>query len=421
MAIVAEETESDIRSQPRAPRFHEVLLFKIGVTVTACVGIVLLASMFLVPTRVEVLGRGLERTEATKQLLENLELLRGAWDPRERQRILDQASARTSQFAGPLHRILRTRDPRLLEPAIEYAGALGALDLRPTLAEMATSSGTLPPGVRGKAVLAAERLDRWSPEQLAEFLAEGTPALALAALEVCGNRQDAPWDAVLALLDHSEEAVAAAAIRAIPEVPPADLQQALWDMIGSGQSERTVLGLQALGRTRIDSHTCSKLALQLERLRGNAQLCCLELLGRSGRRLPDPRPVWRLVTSTETDALVRARALYCLEQTRSFDVQAVRSQIHYMSPHAKYFAARCLVTAGESDGADMLLDLVDAREKDVSAASCRLLSWMTGQGPAAGRKQFQDSLASMSRHRLGLLPAPGYDFGSAPAAPAPPR
>lgn len=420
---MARRTHNNNRIERQGPRFNEVLLIKIGVTVTATIGLVLLTSIFFIPTKVEVLGNAKDQSEARRQLTAKLETLRTTWEPRRRRRILDKAPDQAEYFAGPLDRILRMRDPKLLEAAVDYAGALGVADLRPVLARMAISSRPLPPGVRSKAMKAAERLGPWGRNQLAEFLTEGTPPMKLAALEICANRPDAPWTEVLALLSGggdniTDQMLTTAAIKAIPEIPPPELVKVLWEMIAYGDADGVVLGLRALRRARLDPEMYSKLAGGLEHLHSDAQMICLDLLGRAGKRLPDPVPVWTLVKSPDTKPLVRARALYCLEQTRSFEVQDVRKQVFYMDPLAKYFAARCLLAADQKDGADILLDLVDIEDdKDLSVASRRLLAWMTGKGPGTSRKEFQNSLARTTHRSAGRLPAPGYDFEDLPATP----
>jgi len=420
---VARRTHSNNRVERQGPRFNEVLIIKIGGVITAAVGIVLLASIFFIPTEIKVLGNGKEQSEARKRLVTELEALRAAWEPKQRQRILDRASTHAENFAGPLHRMLRMRNPKLIDPAVEYAGALGVASLRPTLARMAISPRELPPGVRSKAMKSAEQLSPWGRNQLAEFLTEGTPPMKLAALEICANRRDAPWIEVLELLSSGDDNVtdqqlAEAAIKAIPEIPPPELVKALWDMIILGDRGSVVLGLRALRRARLDPEMYTKLAGRLEHLDSGGRMICLDLLGGAGKRLPDPVPVWTLITSPDTKPLVRARAIYCLEQTTSFQAEEVRKQVFYMDPLAKYFAARCLIAADQKDGGEILLDLVDAEEADLSVASRRLLAWLTGKGPGTSRKEFQLSLSATPRHSAARhLPAPGYDFDDQPAAP----
>ncbi len=420
---MARNTRSDNRTHRQGPRFDEVLALKVGLTVTAALAIVLLASVFFIPTEVRVLDRGTDQSAARKRLVKTLEALRTTWEPGRRQRLLDRAPSHAKDFVGPLHRILRMQEPRLLEPAVDYAGALGVADLRPALARIATSSEVLPPGVCSQAMKAAERLGPWGRDQLARFLAEGTPPMKLAALAICANRADAPWPEVLQLLQGGgdnlrDRQLTAAAIKAIPEIPPPELVKALWEMIASGDADRVALGLRALSRVRLEADMCSKLAGRLERLDSEARLICLDLLGRTGSRLPDPAPVWTIVTGPDTKPRVRARALYCLEQTSSFEVGEVRRQIFSMDPLTQYFAARCLIAAHREDAVDILLRLVDDEDKDLSVASRRLLAWMTGRGPWTSPEGFRNSLATIKSRVLGRLPAPGYDFWDLKAAPA---
>ncbi len=405
------------KSNPQAPRFNEVLALRAGVIATAAIGVALLASVFFIPSEIQVLDRGgKDRSAIEQELVRELELLRGAWDPKWRKRILDKAPIRAQEFAGPLNRILRMRSHRLMEQAVEYAGALGELDLRDAAAEIATSSAQLAPSLRIKAMKTTEQLGRWDRDQLADFVALGTPPVQLAALEISSQRRDAPWPEILELLTNADDSVAGrtlsnAAIQAIPEHPPEELARALWDMVVSGDTQGTMLGLRAIRRTKLDAAMGQRLAGLLGRLNPDAQLVCLDLLGSMGKPLGDPGPVWNLVQEADTDSRIRARALYCLEQTRSFEAQQVREQVFNMDPLAKYFAARCLIAADQRDGPDILLDLVDTDEVDLSVASRRLLAWLTGRGPGTSRDGFRNSLpTAIESHGERRLPAPGYDF-----------
>ena len=55
---MARTTHSKNRITRQGPRFNEVLIIKIGGVITATVGIVLLASIFFIPTEIKVLGNG---------------------------------------------------------------------------------------------------------------------------------------------------------------------------------------------------------------------------------------------------------------------------------------------------------------------------------------------------------------------------
>ena len=403
-------------SNLKAPRFNEALALRAGVIATAAIGVALLASIFFIPSEIEVVGRGdKDRSAIEQELVRELELLRGAWDPKWRKRILDKAPIRAQEFAGPLNRILRMRSHRLIEQAVEYAGALGELDLRDAAAKIATSPAQLAPSLRTKAMKATEQLGRWDRDQLADFVALGTPPVQLAALEICSQRRDAPWPEILELLTNADDSLAGrtlsdAAIQAIPEHPPEELAQALWDMVVSEDTHSIMLGLRAIRRTKLDAAMGQRLAGLLGGLDPDAQLLCLDLLGSTGKPLGDSGPVWNLVQE-DVAPRIRARALYCLEQTRSFEVQQVREQVFNMDPLAKYFAARCLIAADQRDGPDILLDLVDTDETDLSVASRRLLAWLTGRGPGTSRDGFRNSLpTAIESHGKRRLPAPGYDF-----------
>ena len=78
-----------------------------------------------------------------------------------------------------------------------------------------------------------------------------------------------------------------------------------------------------------------------------------------------------------------------------------------MGPMEQYFAARCLISAGDSTGTDMLVDLLNAKNDDVVAASRQLLAWLTGRSPPSSASDFILALQRNPLRARRPLPAPG--------------
>jgi hypothetical protein len=400
----------------REPRFNEVLLVKVAM---ASLGVGMLVTLvcflFLLPSVTVRLYEGNSETE--RELRSKLTELRGTWDPRERQRLLEQAATLRPQLNGTLNRMLRLPDFDLLKQAVDYAGAMGEPQLRPALVELVTSPRRLPAGIKPKAMLAAERLDAWTPDELASFLTKAELPLRLAALEVVSKRRDAPWGEVIDLMANDDEVLREAAIAAVPPEPPPEFITELWFMVSHSDPDMYEVGLKALARVKPTPEIQVRLVGLLPQLSEPAQFACLDMIGSCRCRLPDASKVWDLAIDEVASPALRARALYCLEQTQSFSVGPLVERYPFMMPLTKYFAARCLLSQGHADAPKLLLDLLEEEDEATRLAARRLLAWMTGQGPGTGREGFERSLEAMDRSAGaggGELPAPSYEFAAGP-------
>ena len=391
-----------------APRFNEVLTLRVGIIVSAIAALCLFGAVFFIQPGVKVLDRKRTHSARERDLVDILESLRTSWDPRQRERILAEAPRNAERFAGLLHRMLRIPDHRLLMQAVEYAGVLGAPGLRPLVVDLTRSRRA---GVRTQAVRAAEQLAPWPTERLEEFLVYGITPVKLATLEIAAQRADAPWNEILKLLVHGDGELREAAVRAIPRRPPAAVSVALWDMVDRGELSEVIVGLQALARTELTDDTEARLAGILPRLDSEGQLVCLDALAAKGKRLAEAKAVWSLVLRGDVEVRVRARAFHCLEQTGSFEVEQVRSEVPTMDPMLRYCAARCLLSSGHEDGAAVLLDLLESDDDRAVLASRRLLAWLTGRSPATSEPEFRRTLSRNGRTLRRQLPAPALPKG----------
>ena len=390
------------------PWFNQVLALRVTVIGSA---IAMVASVvFLLCFLPEVLVRShTGNSDVERALIAELSDLRSAWDPGQRERLLAGAVLQRERYAGTLNRLLRIHRFDLLKEAVDYAGAMGDPEMRPALVSLVDTKARLARKVRPKAIVAAERLAPWTQDRLVVFLTDGTTAVKLAALEVVSQRQDGPWSEVIELLSSSDEVLRAGAIAAIPSNPPPGLMAELWHIVSRGDPEVDRVGLRALAQVECTPEVQARLVALLPQLDESARLMCLEMIGKSGLGVQDPSRIWALVIDQNNSEGLRTRAIFCLEQTRSYDVGQLLDRFPFMAPMCKYFVCRCLLASGYKDGSTLLLDLAEAEEEDVQLASRRLLAWLTGRGPGTDRDDFVEVLEA-GRGSRGPLPSPSYEF-----------
>lgn len=381
---------------------NEVRLFKVslGILVTMATGC-LLAALSIQPN-VERVGQGPRAGYAEGELTEVLSRLRGTWAQEARARILDEAPLHADRYAGPLRRILRQWQHPLHVEAVEYAGALGRVELRPEVAAQAFRGAT---DLRAMAVRAADQLGPWASEELGGLLSSRFVAVQVAALETVVGRADVPWDAVFRLLTSGEETVREAAIAAIPRRPGPDQVEALHKLIDSGDERDAIVGLRALARTELVSEFEPALAELLQRSDSLVQLAILDCPSAAlGGEFATA--VRRVVWDFSVETRVRAKALYCLEKAGSFDATEIHDKIDLLEPRLQYFAARCLIAAGLPKGVEIMVNLVEADDAETVVASRRLLAGLTGASPSSSAQGFRERLTAVSH----LAPLPGYEI-----------
>jgi hypothetical protein len=394
-------------------RFDEVRAVKIASISALVLFIAAAAALFFSIPSVGTSKRTMSETE--KALVAELERLRTTWEHQRRQRILDAASGHAADYAGPLQRILRTPDHKHLVQAAEYAGALGARAHRTHLLDLVNTERRVLAKVRYHAVLSAEKLERFEVGAITDLLVENhTKQVRLAGLEILGQRAEGPWDLVVSLLaDESlDEELRQAAAMALPKQLPPALQEELLDLLENGDGLAMGIAVTALHRTTLGTKAEGRLLTMMPGLEAGPKIACMELLGNRGEKLQDPDAIWRLAVDSQETIRVRARALYCLEQTRSFDSTAVK-QAGLEAPMLRHFAARCLIADGREAGLQSLLELVETESTDASIASRRLLAWLTGRSPGTSRDDFRGGLSRAAETLKDRpLPAPSFDFGS---------
>jgi hypothetical protein len=139
----------------------------------------------------------------------------------------------------------------------------------------------------------------------------------------------------------------------------------------------------------------------------------LAALAQAGESLVEPSELYAIAGNDALPAATRALALRIVERTRSFDDLPRRVAELGADPWLRYWAARCLLSAGDVGGAHLLLDLAaqapsaasDQADSPQSAleavtAARALLGRLSGCGPDAAPSAYAAWL-----ERLEALPA----------------
>jgi hypothetical protein len=281
--------------------------------------------------------------------------LKRTWQPYAKARLWDEAAGRVDKLSPPLLKLLQEPHP-LLAQAIGLASHLRLRECHEAIARLATQG---PEPLRPSAILAAERLEPWGRPALLGFLQEDKPPVVCAALEVCATRADRPLGEILVLLTHGDRDIREAAIRAIPSEMNSNELQELLAIARSAPSDQVNHIIRALGRTKRTEGIEEFLLGQLGAREQSLRVTALDALTGDDKPLHRPGPVWQLVLNRDVSLTERATALVCLEKTRSFDVALIREELPRLNPYLTYFAARCLVQAGDRDGITTLIDLLE--------------------------------------------------------------
>ena len=281
--------------------------------------------------------------------------LKRNWKPTDKARILAEAVERADELRRPLVEMLSKQSGELLAEAIELAAILELREARQAIARLAEGG---PERLRPAAILAAEQLEPWSPKQLGKFLQTGTPPVICAALEISSSRDDRPFVEIVSLFGHAAAQVRQAASNAIPAQISSEDQRALISLAGNATEDEAVYAIRAMGRTGIPPLVEAFLVEQIKDPVRSIRMAALDALTQKGSPLQQATTVWRFVREGSVDVMERAKSFVCLERTRSFEVFEIRDALPGLHPYLKYFAARCLVSAGERQGVGVRIDLV---------------------------------------------------------------
>lgn len=344
-------------------------------------------------------GDGTRDPDALQELEATLEQVHRAWNPRSKERVFAQAKGQAATLTPPLLSVLSRGQHARLREAIELAVALDVEDARPALVDLAHGG---PEDLRPAAIEGAGRLEPWAVEEFLEFFGNPDPAVRKVAIEMAPqNAPDEVLPHVFELLLDPEEGVRDAALQAVPRYAPAGARRKLLELARNADGAGEAWVVDAVGRLDPARDSEEVLTEKLDSGDPSTRAAALTGLARkNGRRLEWPDRVWSLARGLNGDPVESARALFCLERTNSFSVPELRRELPFLQhPLPRFFAARCLVTAGEKQGVEVLLDLLakvdpegigdDVEPESLAWAIRTLLGELSGTGPHADSDEWQ--------------------------------
>jgi hypothetical protein len=340
--------------------------------------------------------------------LENLLLdLRRTWQPRPRERLLQNARATRGALQGSLLGLLSLPEHPLLLEAIRLSADVTLLEARPLLDRHARSG---PLRIRPAAVTAAHALAFYSREQLAEFLTAQPDAAMTAAVLDCAARGDGLLlEQVVPYVAHEDALVRSAADRALRRsVQTGDLGRAI-ELALSASGPVRLATLRAFSDATLDARVDVALVQALDDHDPQAKDVALDSLLQLWRPLPDAGNVRRLSQDESAGAALRSKALYLLEKTRAVAVEELPLSPLPAEPLVRYHVARCLVSVGDPKGTALLVDLVAQGHPSgdaelVVGAARKALSSLSGKSVYSDVQVFEDW--QRSRQQLAVRPLP---------------
>lgn len=382
---------------------NQIVLFRVATVFLGVLALSFLVAGLCIHPEFE---SGEKQARLDAELTDLLQRLRATRDQQARERILRDGRREGRLATKTLRRILQNEEHPLLSQAVEYAGALGVAELRPDVVPWAERGG---PEERALAVRAAEQLGPWTSQQLSAFLNQESVPVQLAVLEIASRRSDAPWQEILSLLSSEDPKVRRAVLAALPSRPTPEAVTALRAALEADSTSVVVAALDTLSRTEavaeLEGDIMGLVADQDPRI----QAAALHCLAAKGSPVAHVDVLHELVLDRSAEPYVRARALHCLERTGS-DLGELRRRFASLEPLLQYFAARCLVSAGDPEGGRLLLELVeDSSGADAGVASRQLLASLTHLSPGSTSAEFRSRL-EQEPPRAGPLPPPGVAF-----------
>jgi len=329
---------------------------------------------------------GTKRKEPKSELERRLSAITGASFVEQR-KIVFEARENLGFLEEPLGDVLRDQNYHLLREAIWLAGELRLQSCLQQLRGLARTAYEV--DVRLAAFRAAELIEPWSIESLFRFLTDDDARVAQTVLGIVKSRQDSSLGFLLDLIRKADDDVRQAVARRLPELlDPNQIAQ----LTTGGATSNTMQGI-LLGKVR----------------NGNPaeQLAALEALAHNGAPLVDTAAIYALLGDRRTPQATKRAALIALERTRTVDADKVARLLPQMDATLRFYAARCLVTAGDNYGLHVLAQLARIRpstHRSIHEAAIELLSLLSGhQYDEAWMRQW-----TMSKPKLAnvKLPAP---------------
>ncbi len=382
------------------PRFNQVAVSRVAGIVLAGVAAAIAAHALSIQPEIE-LGPG--KSMAERRLHETLRALQGAYDPRERERILAAAPGHAREFAAPLQAMLRRPVDPLHAAAIDYVGAAGIVSFSAELERLAADG---PPERRARAIRALGQLRPWSQEPIALFLLESHAAVLLAALEHAAPFAEDVTEQVVSLMAHDDAEVCTAAMDFLLAHPSELLWSEIWNRVELGDDRERIRIIELITAAGVAGDYEERLTRAFFQWSPDVQRVALAALASLEGPLQDPRSVWTWILEPNLDLEIRRRAIYCLESTRSVEPEQVRGQLSMLDPPLRTAAVRALLSAGDRGAVEQLLELADDHDPIANATSRQLLSWFTGCSVHVDVERYREVLAERPSLLERAMPPP---------------
>ena len=388
--------------------------------ILAILGIAVLCFSVWYPLRSEPSGsanQALVLPGIHRELEEVLLKLRQTWQPRARERLLADAQLQIPRLSSPLLWLLSQSRHPFLPEALDLARELEIAECRfPAL--MLAHEG--PQRLRPKALVVTHWLEPLLAHELMPFLEDRDPEMVVAALQCAATASEFPLEDVIQLVVHPDVRVCEAALDAIPEQFADEDLDHLLDLANTAVGPSVVFTIRALGRAEIVDRSEAFLNEMLSSWEPEVRTSALEALAGKHEPLSDPGPVWAMVNDSTLDLHERARALLCLEKTGSSSPETLRAELDGLHPFLKYFAARCLITAGDTKGMEVLVELdsnpwhfdgVNIRDiEEIRGSTRKIIFQLSGIRTAADVASWEWSSVLRELQDRPLPPAPVVDL-----------
>ena len=319
--------------------------------------------------------------------------LRRAWNPKERQRLLEEARGQAAMIEGAVHWYLARPESEQFIAVSELAVALHLRSTRPLLASIAAGGN---PVVGLTALRAAHALEPYTWNEIASLLDGPTPQV-VAALECTRPVKDRKGVPIADLLGDPDPAVRAAALEALPR----ELDRAAITLVmgyaGVPELEIAETALAALARIVWDERTAAAATDLFADAPTKARCLLLDKVAADRKPWLPVELLWRTVQE-DGPMEVRTRAFRCLELLGGVPAEDIAFVQDGLPPVLRLHAARCLLAERPREAVEILLELADLDiSSDLSNQSARLgarqvLTKITGtqlhHGPEAWRAWF---------------------------------
>lgn len=401
-------------AQPRPERRERrhgrgLRLLSIYLTVAmACIAVAIL----MLPAEIQTRFRGKVLPGRDRAaLLSILSDLKAAWNPADHQKVLDRAAAKPESLELALHWLLAQPAHRFIGQAIELAGELHLPSTREDLEKLAHRQELQVP-----ALFALDRFEPLPQDQLEELADNKRAEVRVAAVQIAGRHTPPATELILEALRDRDATVRTAALAALPEQLPAESADALLALAGDGDAQLAAIGLGALAHLPVTPPIEEGVAAATRRPETDLAILAMRVLGQKATPLAAETQdrLWHVIDDGKQPLL--AAAFLALERTHSFDVADVRSRATATSDAVRYFTARLLLTAGDSTGIDVLLDLAtthaEATEREakvVRFATLTLLGSLAKMPASAPLDDLRQWFAANPVTGPLHLPAPQFE------------